>query len=61
MSRHGTIDSATEDWTAYSERFEQYFAANDIDDAATKRAILLSVCGASTYKVDQKSIVAPTN
>ncbi|KAL5488914.1 hypothetical protein EMCRGX_G017932 [Ephydatia muelleri] len=46
MSRHGTIeefDSATEDWTAYSERLEQYFVANDVDDAAKKRAILLSV------------------
>ena len=34
MSRHGTIeefDSATEDWTAYSERLEQYFVANDVD------------------------------
>eukprot|EP00731_Ephydatia_muelleri_P038059 Em0643g2a len=52
MSRHGTIeefDSATEDWRAYSERLEQYFVANDADDAAKKRAILLSVCGASTY------------
>ena len=51
MSRHGTIeefDSATEGWTAYSERLEQYFVANDVDDAAKKRAILLSVCGAST-------------
>ena len=61
MSRHGTIeefDSATEDWTAYSERLEQYFVANDVDDAAKKRAILLSVCGASTYKLI-RSLVAP--
>ena len=32
MSRHGTIeefDGATEDWTAYSERLEQYFVANE--------------------------------
>eukprot|EP00731_Ephydatia_muelleri_P001678 Em0001g1678a len=56
MSRHGTIeefDGATEDWTAYSERLEQYFVANDVDEAAKKRAILLSVCGASTYKTRQ--------
>ena len=61
MSRHGTIeefDGATEDWTAYSERLEQYFVANDVDDAAKKRAILLSVCGASTYKLI-RSLVAP--
>ena len=61
MSRHGTIeefDGATEDWTAYSERLEQYFVANDVDEAAKKRAILLSVCGASTYKLI-RSLVAP--
>ena len=61
MARHGTIqefDSATEDWTAYSERLEQYFFANDVTDAAKKRAILLSVCGASTYKLI-RSLVVP--
>ena len=28
-----------------------YFIANDVNDAAKKRSILLSVCGATTYKV----------
>ena len=61
MARHGTIqafDSATEDWTAYSERLEQYFVANDIAEGAKKRAILLSGCGASTYKLI-RSLVVP--
>ena len=60
MARHGTIqefDSATEDLTAYSERLEQYFVANDVTDAAKKRAILLSVCG-TTYKLI-RSLVVP--
>ena len=31
------------------ERLEQYFPANDVEDAAKQRAILLSVCGSKTY------------
>jgi hypothetical protein len=42
------FDRATEDWTSYTERLEQYFAANDVESAAKQRAILLSVCGAQT-------------
>ena len=37
MARHRTIEEfsgATEDWTAYSERLEEYFFANDVDDEA---------------------------
>ena len=33
------------------ERLEQYFAANEITDNNKKRAVLLSVCGAKTYKL----------
>ena len=39
-----------ESWIEYTERLEQYFAANEITDCGKKRAVLLSVCGAKTYK-----------
>ena len=54
MATHGTLgefDSSREDWTSYSERLEQYFHANDVDSPEKQRAILLSVCGASTYQL----------
>ena len=54
MANHGTIgeyDPQKEDWTSYSERLQEYFTANDMDAAAKKRAILLSVVGSSTYQL----------
>ena len=52
---HGTIgefNPECDDWVSYTERLEQYFTANDIASGqhAKRRAILLSVCGASTYQ-----------
>ncbi|XP_020609105.1 uncharacterized protein LOC110047679 [Orbicella faveolata] len=38
-------------WIEYTERLEQYFAADEITDNNKKRAVLLSVCGAKTYKL----------
>ena len=62
---HGSIssfNSSQEDWLSYTERLQQYFTANDIKDdegsAAKKRAILLSVCGAETFRLI-KSLLAP--
>ena len=40
-----------DDWTQYVERLEFHFVAHDITDAAKKKATLLSVCGAETYKL----------
>lgn len=54
MAQHGTttpFDPTLEDWTTYVERLQMYFIANDIDDNAKKRAILLSVCGPTTYQL----------
>ena len=51
MATHGHIgefDRRAEDWTAYCERLEQYFLANNVADGAKQRAVLLSVCGAGT-------------
>ena len=63
MGRHGSIsefDAGREDWVSYTERLSQYFIANGIadDEAAKKRAILLSVCGASTYQL-MRNLSAP--
>ena len=60
---HGTIsefDRNQEDWTVYSERLQNYFVANDIDNDEKKRAILLSVCGSSTYRLI-RNLVAPVS
>ena len=61
MATHGTIgafDPGVEEWQAYCERLEQYFLANDAEDPAKQRAILLSVCGAATYQLI-RNLVAP--
>ena len=47
-----------DDWTQYVERLEFHFVAHDITDAAKKKATLLSVCGAETYKL-MCDLVAP--
>ena len=54
----GPFDSSQEDWRSYTERLEQYFAANDVAGAGKQRAILLSSCGASTYQLI-RNLVAP--
>ncbi|CAI5640403.1 unnamed protein product [Oreochromis niloticus] len=52
-----TIGSLTEfaegdgDWIEYVERLEHFFLANDISDEGKKRSVLLSACGARTYKL----------
>ena len=54
MARYGTIEplnAETDDWKIYVERLDQYFIANEVTDTAKKRAILLTVCGAPTYKL----------
>ncbi len=43
----------------YIERLECFFHANDIEDDAKKRSVLLSVCGAKTYST-LRSVLAPT-
>ena len=50
--------SADEDWEQYVERLEFYFEAKEITDAAKRKATLLSVCGAPTYKL-MCDLVAP--
>ena len=60
MAKHGSIGEfrqEVEEWSAYAERLEYYFAANDVAAGDKKRAILQSVCGPSTY-VLIRSLVA---
>ena len=61
MAAHGKLDqfhTGQDNWESYEERLQQYFVANDVD-AEKQRAILLSTCGQSTYKVI-RNLVAPT-
>ena len=61
MAAHGKLEQfhvGQEDWESYEERLQQYFVANDIAEAEKQRAILLSACGQSTYKVI-RNLVAP--
>ena len=45
------FDGKQEEWVDYAERLENYFIANDIEDPAKRRAILLNGVGASTYRL----------
>ena len=59
LGRVDEFDGTKDGWLQYIERLEHFFAANGIDDAAKKRAVLLSVVGAVTYKI-LRSIVSPS-
>ena len=52
-----TFDNG-DDWTQYIERLDYYFVANGIEDATKRRAILLSVVGANTYRLI-RNLVGP--
>ena len=53
MALIGKIEELNENnsWVEYTKRVEQYFAVNEITDNHKKWAIVLSVCGAKTYKL----------
>lgn len=54
MATVGSLSEFVEedgDWVEYIERLQHFFLANDIDDEGKQRSILLSVCGAKTYKL----------
>ena len=60
MAVHGSVgefDQTKESWASYTERLGQYFAANDIENASKKRAILLSFCGQATYQIANELFV----
>ena len=54
MATFGTIGEfveGNEDWTEYEERLGHFFAANGVTEEPKQRSILLSVCGARTYRL----------
>ena len=64
MATHGKLkefqcDSGdAEAWNEYYERPGHYFVANKVTDAAIKKSISLSVCGARTHKL-MRNLVSP--
>ena len=61
MAAHGKLKQfhmGQEGWESYKQCLQQYFVANNIAESDKQRAILLSVCGQSTYKV-LRNLVAP--
>ena len=63
MAQHGKLgefENGKEDWKSYTERLAQYFKANDITDASKQRAVLISSCGARTYRL-MKDVLTPRN
>ena len=61
MAAHGTsvtFDLDEEDWVEYTDRLSYYLTANDVTDAAKKRAILISYCRSTTFHL-MKSLVFP--
>ena len=62
MAKHsgiGEFNADREDWISYSEQMIQYFVANAVaEEGNTRRAILLSSCGAPTYQLI-RNLVAP--
>ena len=58
-SRFGEFNEKRESWENYVDRLDEFFVANEITDAARKRAILNSVVGPETYKLIS-SLLSPT-
>ena len=52
------FDSKKEEWSQYEQRLEHFFLANEIEDAAKQRSILITVIGPGTLKV-LRSLVHP--
>ncbi|XP_032443207.1 uncharacterized protein LOC116735412 [Xiphophorus hellerii] len=52
------FDAKEQTWEEYCEILDQFFEANDVDDSAKQRAILISVVGPATYKL-MRNLVSP--
>ena len=54
MATHGQFDEFNlqrEDLTSYTERVQEYFIANGIEEGAKLKAVLLSIVRAETYQL----------
>ena len=61
MSVHEKISQfipSQETWSSYTERLGYYFIANDVQDPAKKKVILLTVWGPSTFQL-LKNLLQP--
>ena len=60
MALIGKVEEFQENnnWIEYKERHDQYFLANEISDNGKKRPVLLSSCGAKSYKLI-RNLVSP--
>ena len=61
VGTHGSVsdfESSKEVWMSYVERLDFYFTTNDVSLDVKKQTVLLSVCGASTYKLI-RSLIDP--
>lgn len=59
MASHGSVEEFSgKGWSSWAERLQFYFQANGIVDAVKKRAVLLTLCGPSTFET-VKALVAP--
>ena len=56
----GPFNPDNEEWTLYSERLDFYIVANSITDEDRKKASLLSLIGADTYKTLRSLLVPGT-
>ena len=53
----GEFTAGVEDWESFVERVEFFFQANGVENPERKRALLLSSCGTSTYKLIRNLLV----
>ena len=63
MTSHGRLPEFSgnaAEWDVFAEQLSFYFTANSITDEDKQRAILLSTCGTTTYKL-LKTLVAPAD
>ncbi len=49
----------SDDWVLYSERLDQFFVANGIEENANEVAVLLTVIGAKVYSL-MRNLLVPT-
>ena len=62
MAIHGGMagfDSATEEWQAYEERLNQYFIANDVQDAAIDITHMCYIYDAAKQRASLFSVFGP--
>ena len=60
VGRVSEFNPNEDDWNTYTEQLELFFEANRISDESQRKAILLSLCGITTYKLF-KGLTAPSN